>query len=150
MNKRVIYTRPDGGLSVVIPSDAVRDDDIPSLIRKVVPPDASGVRVVDELEMPSDRTFRDEWEDDGMLVKVNMPKSRVTHLNRLREKRKPILAMLDVEWSRAMAQKNQTLADQIEAKRQALRDMPQTVRAELDQAKTPDELKAIEPLILKG
>lgn len=105
-------------------------------------------RIDNSFVNPADRTFRDALEDDGVLVKVNMTKARAIHLNHLRDKRTRILAALDVEWSKAVAQKNQALADQIESKRQALRDMPVTVRLELDAAKTPDEIKHIMPIIL--
>jgi hypothetical protein len=103
--------------------------------------------VVDSV--PSDRMFREAWEDDGKGIVVNMPKARSIHLDRLREKRKGILAKLDVEWGRAMAKNNKTLADTIEAKRQKLRDMPQAVESDLDAANTPDELKLIVPKELR-
>lgn len=56
--KRIIYTNNEGGVSVVIPTGEV---DIETLIATVVPQGAD-YSVVDEADIPSDRTFRNAWE----------------------------------------------------------------------------------------
>jgi len=92
---------------------------------------------------PTDRTFRDAWTDDnpGDQVDVDMPKARTIHMNRIRVVRDAELAKLDIAWSRAMAKG--VGADVIEAKRQKLRDLPQTF--DLTSSATPEELKAMWP-----
>ena len=56
---RLIYTRDDGGLSIVIPSDncgltleQIKDKDCPS---------GKTVYTVDKSEIPTDRSFRNAW-----------------------------------------------------------------------------------------
>ena len=58
-DKRFIYTRDDGGISIVIPSDntsltleQIKDKDCPSGKR---------VYTVDKSAIPTDRSFRDAW-----------------------------------------------------------------------------------------
>lgn len=60
MNKRIIYTKPDGGIAIVIPSDECGLS-IEEIASKDVP---QGVQyfIVDASEIPSDRTFRNAWE----------------------------------------------------------------------------------------
>src|SRR5262245_27532252 len=82
----------------------VEDDD--AFVRRIsrlpdsVPANALSVRIVDG--PPSDRTFREAWEqdDDGSVV-VNRSKAREMHRARLRVVRAPMLAALDVEYQRA-------------------------------------------------
>ncbi len=99
-------------------------------------------------ELIDDRTFRDAWEDTGKLG-VNMPKARAVHMARLRAARNDKFAALDAEWMKAVAQKRVAAADQIEAQRQVLRDLPQTAAAQVQGASTPEELKVIWPDELK-
>jgi hypothetical protein len=72
-----------------------------------------------------------------------MDKARILHMERIRQARKSEFTRLDAEWMRATGQKDASLADQIEAERQALRDMPQTV--DLSKAKTPSALQKLWP-----
>ena len=58
-DKRFIYTRDDGGISIVIPSDntsltleQIKDKDCPS---------GKTVYTVDKSAIPTDRSFRDAW-----------------------------------------------------------------------------------------
>jgi hypothetical protein len=140
MDKRIIYTRPDGGVSIVTPSGEISIEDV---IKKDVPNDAINIQIVDASEVPSDRTFRNAWKQQGALVEVDMAKARVIHLDKLREQRKPILAALDIEWMMAVAKSDTETARAIEGKRQALRDMPTDIDAQLKQAATPEELKSV-------
>jgi hypothetical protein len=59
-NFRIIFTRPedDSGVSIIIPTGEL---DIEEVARKDVP---AGVpyKIVDEADIPTDRTFRDAWE----------------------------------------------------------------------------------------
>jgi len=144
-NQRIIYTRPDGGVSVVIPAVGVATD---VLLAKDVPQDATNVRVVSVDDIPEDRAFREAWRDDGERPAVNMPAARTIHIDRLRVERDARLKVWDIEWSKATAKKDITGADRAENKRQALRDMPQTVQGQLSAASTPDQLKAVRPAIL--
>lgn len=98
-------------------------------------------RVVDIGEIPPDETFRDAWEDDGKSVTVNMQKAREIHMDTIRVARNSQLAALDVPQITAIAKGDTAVARAIEAQKQQLRDIPQTL--DLTIAKTPEELKAI-------
>lgn len=113
---------------------------------KCIPEDAADVRVIDASELPTDRTFRDAWRDQGGIV-VDMPAAREIHKERLREVRAPLLEALDIEYTRADEQKNDAKKAEIAAKRQALRDV--TSDPAIEVATTPEALKAVLPDVLK-
>ena len=148
--KRILFTRPDGGLSVVTPvintRENITEDAALERAVKKLPSDAVNVRVVDASEIPTDRSFRNAWEDSGK-IDVNMPKAREIHKERLRQIRAPLLAKLDVEYQRADEQGDAALKAQIATKKQALRDVSK--HSAIAAAKTPDELKAAIPDALK-
>ena len=99
-------------------------------------------RIIKEKDIPKDRTFRNAWVDDGKITH-DMVKVREIHLDHIREARIPLLAQKDKEWMRATGQDNTQEAEKIEAERQALRDIPQTIMPDLEKAKTPEEVKII-------
>lgn len=116
---------------------------IERISKRCVPPDAENVTVCDESDIPSDRTFREAWECSSGRVAVNMDKAREIHMDRIRKVRDRELAKLDVEYQRADERGDATAKAQVAARKQALRDIPQTF--DLTQAKTPEELKALWP-----
>ena len=60
--KRIIYKTDEGGVSVIIPSDEyLADHTIEELAAKDVP-DGKAYQIIDEADVPSDRTFRNAWE----------------------------------------------------------------------------------------
>lgn len=122
---RIVYTRPDGGISIVIPITE-------NAIRRCVPP-GTPYRIVPVSEIPTDRYFRDAWEDDGK-IKVNMRKAREIHLEKIRKERDKELARLDIEQLKGM---------DVSAEKTRLRDLPSTF--DLSKAQTPEELKALWP-----
>lgn len=56
-NKRIIYDNDEGGVSVIVPSPSCPSID--RLIQDV--PAGKKYQVIDESEVPTDRTFRDAW-----------------------------------------------------------------------------------------
>jgi hypothetical protein len=90
--------------------------------------------------LPSDRTYRDAWVDTQSGIIHDMVKARALHLDLVRHARALKLDALDREFNRATGQGKKTEADSIEAQRQALRDLPQTL--DVDSARTVDDLKA--------
>lgn len=56
--KRIVYPTPEGGVAVVIPSGEVSID---QLIGTVVPPNTP-YKIIDTVDVPTDRTFRNAWE----------------------------------------------------------------------------------------
>jgi hypothetical protein len=60
--KRVIYKTPDGGVAILIPTpDYLQDHTIEELAAKDVPADTAFM-IVDTVDIPTDRTFRNAWE----------------------------------------------------------------------------------------
>lgn len=153
MNKRLIYTNADGGVSIVVPNPHAQRDgesDADFLARLAAREIANGAAasaadfaVVEGDPRPSSRAFRNAWKWDGAAIKVNMPAARGIHMDRIREIRNARLDALDKDWSRAKGQKKEAEADAVEAKRQKLRDIPQTL--DLTTAATPEALGALWP-----
>jgi hypothetical protein len=104
------------------------------------------VRMVDG-DVPADRTFRNAWTHDGTLVKVDMPKAREIHREHLRQMRAPLLQALDVEYQKADERGDQTEKQRIAANKQGLRDV--TADPTIEAARTPEELKAAVPGVLR-
>ena len=137
MEKRIVYTRSDGGISVVIP--VKHDSEALALVLKNdVPDDAVNIKTVNVDLIPTDRTFRDAWEDDSTEspepIKVNMPKARDIHVGRIRVVRDKELVRLDIE---------QLRGNDVAAEKQILRDIPAVF--DLSGANSPEELKALWP-----
>lgn len=147
--KRIVYTRPDGGVSVVVPAPKAKHADeteaeFLARISAAIPQGASDITVCDEAEIPSDRTYRDAWErGSAALVTVSMTKAKEIQRGRLRDARPAKFVDLDGKWMQAVAAGNDTEAARIEAERQVLRDLPQDPA--IAAAKTPDELKTTWP-----
>ena len=76
-----------------------------------------------------------EWVEDA--VRVNMPKARDIHMDKIREMRNKELAKKDIEYMRAL-EADDGSSTAIAAEKQALRDIPQTFDLTTD---TPEELK---------
>ena len=62
--KRIIFKNVDGSVGVIIPSDDVlKTKTVEQVALKDVPAGLA-YKIVDESEIPSDRTFRNAWEID--------------------------------------------------------------------------------------
>ena len=55
INQRLIYPTDDGGVAIIIPAVSIE------LAMKDVP-EGKPYKIVDVVDIPSDRTFRDAWE----------------------------------------------------------------------------------------
>lgn len=139
MTDRIIYTNENGGVSIVIPTGEVPLEVLFQDI-KVSYPDAE---IVNVSVIPSDRTFRNVWGKSGKQVQVDMVKARVLWMNKIRDSRNKELAKLDLEYIRADEEGNNQLKAQIAAKKNGLRNIPQTL--DLSSVTTPEQLKQIWP-----
>lgn len=103
-------------------------------------------RLMEENAIPSDRTFREAWEDTTLepVVDVNMDKARDIHLNRIREARNEALAENDIEIRKAWNDPEKQT--ELNEHAQVLRDLPATI--DLSMLSTPDELKEYWPGML--
>jgi len=88
-----------------------------------------------------DRRYRNALRDNGSKIEYDIIAARECHRNKFRAERHNNLPLLDIQWMRAMAAKDQELADAIEVERQKWRDAPADPRIEA--AQTVEELKQI-------
>lgn len=137
--KKVIWTNPDGSVSIFTqaPKSGLT---LEQAISRAVPQGVA-YQIIDESEIPKDRTFRGAWKERISGVEVDMPKAREIKMAQIRKKRDSDLATLDVETMRYL--KNPTKLNDVEAKKQELRDMPQQLQPMIDAALTPEELNQI-------
>lgn len=147
MTAVIVYTRPDGGVSVVRPAygDKLRpkDDSDAALLARCMarlPADAINAQIVDDSAIPADRTFRNAWAAD---LSVDMTKARAIQMERIRAARNAKLAALDPLWMRATGRGDTVTAAAVEAEREVLRNIPQTF--DLTRAADADALKELWP-----
>lgn len=127
---KIIYTRPDGSVSIVSPAPGVSIEQAKARL----PANATNVQVVEASAIPADRYFRNAWKAGAGCVEHDIGKCREVHREKLRAARAPKLAALDVEQLRGR---------DVEAQKQALRDATNDPRIEA--AQSPEELKAVWP-----
>lgn len=151
--RKIIYTRPDGGMSFVTPIintlptvESITDEQAEQRAWNRLPAYAINPQFVPPTAIPSDRTFRDAWTAMGSSVAVDMIKAREIHKHTLRKMRAPKLADLDVAYMKADEDGNAVLKAQISAKKTALRDVTSDPR--IANALTPEGLRAIIPVVL--
>ena len=140
--RKIIFTRPDGGLSVVHPvrntlgETLTTDAEIEQRAWDKLPADAINPQLVDASVIPADRTFRNAWKDEGGIT-VDMPKAVSITKDRLRAERKPLLEAQDIAFQRALETGASTA--EIVKEKQRLRD----VTKQVDALTSLDELKAL-------
>jgi hypothetical protein len=155
----IAIQRRDGGVSILRPiaqPSAAPDlgpiaPDIAAEIEKW-----SGVHVgeylshhlIDEADIPADRTFRNAWASDGLTIVHDMGKARGIHREVMRRARAAQLAALDIAYSRADETGDEAGKAAIAAQKQALRNV--TADPRIDAAQTPAELKAVWPEVLSA
>ena len=131
---RILYTNDGGGVSVVVPSPSWTGT-MEELAAKVVP-ENEPYKIVEDSVIPTDRTFRDAWENYES-VNVSLVKAKEITKTRLREERKPLLEAQDVLFMKAQESSSDTTA--IVTEKQRLRDVP----TQADSASKLDELKGL-------
>jgi hypothetical protein len=129
--QKIIYTRPDGGISIVRPSV---HKTIEEVLAKAVPADATNVQVVDDSVFPADRKLRNAWVAYGKDIVEDKYRSQEV----VRKARDHALSILD---DRAFVEARKPDGDvaAIDAKAQVLRDMPQ--REVFNTTKNPETYK---------
>jgi len=140
--RKIIFTRPDGGLSVVHPSrntigeTLTTDAEIEQRSWNKLPVDAINSVFIDESAIPTDRTFRNAWEHGGDLITQNIIKAKEIAHDKRRQARSAEFAPLDIKAtipSEAVA---------AEMARALIRTKYATMQAEIDAATTINALTA--------
>lgn len=129
----------------------VGDSDVTEALRKwgdLHPNKYISHREMPDSAIPTDRTFRNAWEDTTpeLVIDVDMAKARNIHLDSIRIKRNAELTKLDIQAIKAQDMGNAETLAQIRARKQELRDLPATLVPTLASAVSVDALKAIQPL----
>lgn len=136
---RIVYTRPDGGLSYIVPVGRSLEE----VLANDVPSDATDVHVVDDSAIPQDVTFHGAWRSDKGRIFVDMLEARNILRDQIRAARVPIMQALDIEYQRADERGDDEAKRSIAARKQALRDAP--ADPTIDTAATTNALKALWP-----
>lgn len=68
MAPRVIYKNPDDTVSVFIPAPEILAQYAIEVIAPLAVPEGLAYKIVDEADIPSDRTSRDAWIIDDALL----------------------------------------------------------------------------------
>lgn len=133
MNK-IVYTRPDGGVSIVIP--ASKKDLEKSLGKKLstkqykahvmkrsIPADATKVREIEDKHLPLDRSFRNAWTDEfpTETIDIDARKAKDIQLAVLRAERDKKLKELDTEMLIALETNNSGKELRVKALKDKLR-----------------------------
>ena len=126
---KIIYPT-ETGIAIITPTGELSLEDT---AKKDVPAGVAYTIVNDE-DVPSDRTFRNAWNAD---LTVDFPKAQALTKDRLRADRKPLLEAQDVLFQRALETGKDATAIVVE--KQRLRDVTKLV----DTATTLDELKGV-------
>jgi hypothetical protein len=126
---KIIY-KTEEGVAIIHPTGELTVEEVAA---KDVPPNTP-YRIVNDDEVPSDRTFRNALKYD---LTVDMPKAQGITKDRLRQERAPLLTALDVQYQRAQEDGRDTTI--IISEKQRLRDVTKLA----DKATTLDELKAL-------
>lgn len=166
MNKRILWTNPDGSVAVCCPAinigETLTDEEAvaralaPRLsangsVHRDVPLNATNVTVVAvsvvDAIAPQKKPFRNAWTWNGVTLAVDMPKARVIWRQEMRAHRAKRWQLWDAEYLKADEAGDLARKAQLAAKRQQLRDV--TAHPGIDAATTPDELKAVWPAILE-
>lgn len=123
MSQIIVYSRIDGGVSIVSPAPGVPLLDI---ILRDIPADTE-VYTINTNQLPQDQVFRNCWKIVNGTVEVNIDQAKEVWKNKWREARKPKLEQLDVEFMKALEQGDTQKQQEIVQQKQALRDVTDTI-----------------------
>lgn len=98
-------------------------------------------RTVAQGDLPVGRDYRDSWVDTGQSVVHDMDSAKKLHLQALRRERNGELEKEDVTCLRLLSMNSD--ASVVEARRQALRDIPKKAAEVYVTVETIDQLKSV-------
>ena len=88
---------------------------------------------------PQFRHFREAWVINGDVISEDLVTAKTLFKDKIREVRKPLLELEDVNYMKALEDGNTAKAKEIADKKKVLRDLPADTK--IDSAKDIDELK---------
>lgn len=137
--KKIIYTRTDDEISIVIPVEQTAIEKFTGVLSledyeqhvrdRSIPDNSINVREIEDVDIPTTREFRNAWEDTqvGTQIDINCSKARDIKLSEMREKRVELLENQDKLSLIAMEAGDDLTA--IKAEKQRLRDITNSIKA---------------------
>lgn len=137
--KKLIYTRLDGGVSVVIPAPKKGIEDVlgpltvaeyeAHVLERSIPVDAINIRSIDDTDFPASGEFRNAWEDSqpGTQVDISCEKARDIKLEQMRMERVNLFEAQDK--LSIVAMENGDDMTVIKAEKTRLRDITNPLKA---------------------
>jgi hypothetical protein len=129
---KIIYTNNEGGVAVIIPAESVE-----RALKDV--PDGVPYEIVDEDNIPTDRTFRGAWVLGDCCIDHDLDKCKEIGHTIRRTKRAEEFAPYDEVIAKQIPGKD---AAQAEAKRQEIRVKYDAIQEAIDDASTPEDIKS--------
>lgn len=121
----------------VVDKDASKDD-IEAIIVKAGFGDNAGWREVSADDIPSDRTFRNAWIDQGAKIDIEIQRARLVAHSIRRKMREAEMVPLDQQIIIKITEAAEVAS--VEARRQALRDKYAIMQTSIVGAQTAGEL----------
>ena len=131
---KIIYTNPEGGVSVVHPTGEVPINELPSRLGLI------DYEIVEDSVILSDRTFRNAWVKSGATVVEDLAKSKEIAHDRRRAAREAEFAPHDEVIAKQIPGTDAITA---EAARAAIRTKYETMQTDIDVATDTATLKTI-------
>ena len=130
--KRIIYQNSEGGVSIIIPTESVE------LALKDVP-EGVAYEIVEESDIPSDRTFRSAWVMGDCCIEHDLEQCKDIAHNRRRAQREAEFAPFDDSIAKQIPGVDTTAAEEA---RQQIRFKYALIQDAIESASTTDEIKA--------
>jgi len=118
---KIIYTNDNGNMVVITPVST--ELTVEEIAAKDVPAGKS-YNIVEDSNLPTDRSFRNAWIFSDDIIQVDMTKAKDLMRDKIREVRKDLLASEDVTFMRAVETADADAQAASAARKQALRDAP--------------------------
>jgi hypothetical protein len=129
--KRIIYSTPDGGVAVIIPTGSVE------LALKDVP-EGVPYEIVDEADIPTDRFFRNAWTMGDCCIEQDLDRCKEIGHDIRRAQRAEEFKPFDEVIMKQIPGADAAVAEEA---RQAIREKYSDVQDAIDAAETPDDIK---------
>ena len=130
--KRIIYSTPEGGVAVIIPTESVE------LALKDVP-EGVAYEIVDEADIPADRFFRNAWTMGDCCIEQDLDRCKEIGHDIRRAQRAEEFKPFDEVIMKQIPGADAAVAEEA---RQAIREKYSDVQDAIDAAETPDDINA--------
>ena len=144
--RKIIFTRPDGGLSVVHPvintigeADGFTEAQAEQRAWDKLPVDAINPQFVEETEIPTDRTFRNAWKAGAGKVEHDIPKTKLLAHDARRIARTQEFEPFDAVIMKQIPGADAAAAEQ---SRKDIRVKYALIQEAIDQAQTTEQMKS--------